>query len=384
MDTTEFEEIRPYNDDELPQVYKELTVDSEFRKVAEMIFPDTPFDRLVEKMYGCKTKDEFQKVLSYDLVRYFGKFSDGLTLDHTSLPLHRETAYTYISNHRDIVLDSGFLSILLMDLGMRGVEIAMGDNLLIYPWIKKFVRINKSFIVQRALTMHQMLEASARMSRYIHYTVGEKKQSVWIAQREGRAKDSNDRTQESVIKMLALGGNGKDIVDCLIELNIAPVAISYEYDPCDYLKACEYQLRRDNENYKKTTEEDLLNMKSGLWGYKGKVHFQVAGCINEELKTIDRSLSKAELFAAITGLIDRHIHANYRLYPSNYIAYDMLNGNERHIDQYTSEDFRKFESYINKQLDKIELPHKDISFLRSKILIMYANPLINYLNLQIS
>jgi hypothetical protein len=380
MDTTEFEEIRSYNDDELPQVYKELIADSEFRKAAETIFPDIPFDKLVEKMYGCKTKDDFQKVLSYDAVRYFGKFSDGVTLDHTSLPLHRETAYTYISNHRDIVLDSGFLSILLMDLGMTAVEIASGDNLLIHPWIKKLVRINKSFIVQRALTMRQMLEASARMSRYIHYTVNEKKQSVWIAQREGRAKDSDDRTQESVIKMLALGGSGKDIIDRLVELNMVPLAISYEYDPCDYLKACEYQLRRDNENYKKTTEEDLVNMKSGLFGYKGRVHFQVTGCMNEELKTIDRSLSKAELFIVITGLIDRHIHANYRLYPSNYMACDMLNGNEGYIDHYTSEDFRKFESYINKQLDKIELPNKDISFLRSKILIMYANPLINYVS----
>jgi hypothetical protein len=380
MDTTEFEEIRPYNDNELPQAYKELIVDSEFRKAAEVIFPDTPFDVLVEKMYGCKTKDEFQKVFSYNVIRYFGKFSDGVTLDHTLLPLHKETAYTYISNHRDIVLDSGFLSILLMDLGMTAVEIAIGDNLLIYPWIKKLVRINKSFIVQRALTMRQMLEASARMSRYIHYTINEKKQSVWIAQREGRAKDSDDRTQESVIKMLALGGNGKDIIDRLLELNIAPLAISYEYDSCDYLKACEYQLKRDNENYKKTTKEDLLNMKSGLFGYKGKVHFQVTGCINEELKTVNRSLSKTELFAVITKLIDRHIHANYRLYPSNYIACDMLNGNEGYISQYTSEDFRKFESYINKQLNKIELPNKDISFLRSKILMMYANPLINYLS----
>ncbi|KAA6344276.1 hypothetical protein EZS27_008093 [termite gut metagenome] len=380
MDITEFEEIRPYNDDELPQVYKELTADLGFRKAAEAIFPDTPFDILVEKMYGCQTKDEFQKVFSYNVIRHFGKFSDGVTLNHTSLPLHRETAYTYLSNHRDIVLDSGFLSILLMDLGMTAVEIAIGDNLLIYPWIKKLVRINKSFIVQRALTMRQMLEASARMSRYIHYTINEKKQSVWIAQREGRAKDSDDRTQESVIKMLALGGNGKDIIDRLIELNIAPLAISYEYDPCDYLKACEYQLRRDNESYKKTTEEDLLNMKSGLFGYKGKVHFQVTGCMNEELKTVDRSLPKAELFAVITGLIDRHIHANYRLYPGNYIACDMLNGNEGYIDQYTPEDFRKFESYINKQLDKIELPNKDISFLRNKILAMYANPLINYLS----
>ena len=123
--------------------------------------------------------------------------TDGLTLDHTALP-DKSAAYTYVSNHRDIILDSGFLSILLVDQGMDTVEIAIGDNLLVYPWIKKFVRVNKSFIVLRALTMRQMLEASARMSRYMHYTISEKKQSIWIAQREGRAKDSNDRTQDSV------------------------------------------------------------------------------------------------------------------------------------------------------------------------------------------
>ncbi|KAA6334975.1 hypothetical protein EZS27_016747 [termite gut metagenome] len=378
MNTTEFDEIRPYNDDELPQAFEELTADPGFRKVAETMYPNIPFDALIEKMYNCKTKDEFQRAFSYNIVWHFGKFSDGVTLDHTSLSLNEDTAYIYISNHRDIILDSGFLSVLLMDIGSTTVEIAIGDNLLIYPWIKTLVRINKSFIVQRALTMRQMLEASARMSRYIHYTITEKKQSVWIAQREGRAKDSDDRTQESVIKMLAMGGTG-DIIDRLVELNIAPLAISYEYDPCDYLKACEYQLKRDNADYKKTTEEDLLNMRSGLFGYKGRVHFQVTGCINDELKVLNRSLPKTELFASITTLIDRRIHANYRLYPNNYIACDMLNGTQNHTDQYTSEDYQKFESYIKTQIDKIELPNKDIPFLQERILTMYANPLINYL-----
>ncbi|KAA6327905.1 hypothetical protein EZS27_023150 [termite gut metagenome] len=378
MNTTEFDEIRPYNDDELPQAFEELTADPGFRKVAETMYPNIPFDALTEKMRNCKTKDDFQRAFSYDVVWYFGKFSDGVTLDHTPLPLNEDTAYIYISNHRDIILDSGFLSVLLMDIGDTTVEIAIGDNLLVYPWIRTLVRINKSFIVQRTLTMRQMLESSARMSRYIHYTITEKKQSIWIAQREGRAKDSDDRTQESVIKMLAMGGTG-DIIDRLVELNIAPLAISYEYDPCDYLKACEYQLKRDIADYKKTTEEDLLNMKSGLFGYKGRVHFQVTGCINDELKVLNRSLPKTELFAGITTLIDRRIHANYRLYPNNYIACDMLNGTQNHTDQYSSEDYQKFESYIKTQIDKIELPNKDIPFLQKKILTMYANPLINYL-----
>ena len=171
--------------------------------------------------------------------------------------------------------------------------------------------------------MRQMLESSGRMSRYMHHTIKDKNQSIWIAQREGRAKDSNDRTQESVLKMLAMGGEG-DIIDRLIEMNILPLAISYEYDPCDYLKAQEFQLKRDIPDYKKTQEDDLKNMQTGLFGPKGRVHFQVASCINEELEKLDRSLSKPELFSQISALIDRRIHANYRMYPGNYIAHDYL------------------------------------------------------------
>lgn len=306
-----------------------------------------------------------------------GECTDGISLDHTAIP-DKSKAYTYISNHRDIILDSGFLSVLLVDQGMDTVEIAIGDNLLIYPWIKKFVRVNKSFIVQRALTMRQMLESSARMSRYMHYTIGQKNQSIWIAQREGRAKDSNDRTQDSVLKMLAMGGEG-DVVDRLMEMNIAPLAISYEYDPCDYLKAQEFQLKRDIEGYKKTMEDDLKNMQTGLFGYKGKVHFQTGACLNDLLSTVDRSLPKPELFTRISTWIDERIHGNYRLYPGNYVAHDLLTGKNDFESHYTLADKQRFEAYMEKQLGKIEIPDKDIPFLREKLLLMYANPLVNYL-----
>lgn len=201
-----------------------------------------------------------------------------------------------------------------MEQGLDTVEIAIGDNLLIYPWIKKLVRINKCFTVQRALTMRQMLESSIRMSRYMHYTIAEKKQSIWIAQREGRAKDSNDVTQDSVLKMLSMGGDG-DIITNLQELNIVPLSISYEYDPCDFLKAQEFQLKRDIPDFKKTTDDDLLNMQTGLLGYKGRVCFRMASCINEDLAKLDRTLPKPELFVAISALIDKRIHANYRILP---------------------------------------------------------------------
>nr|WP_302830966.1 1-acyl-sn-glycerol-3-phosphate acyltransferase [uncultured Bacteroides sp.] len=374
----EFDEIRPYHDEELPQIFEELIADPAFRQVVSTVVPGVPFEMLAQKMRACKTKLDFQKAFCYELLWKLAKeATDGLTLNHSALP-DKKAAYTYISNHRDIILDSGFLSILLVDQGMDTVEIAIGDNLLVYPWIKKFVRVNKSFIVQRALTMRQMHESSARMSRYMHYTISEKKQSIWIAQREGRAKDSNDRTQDSVLKMLAMGGEG-DIVDRLMELNIAPLAISYEYDPCDFLKAQEFQLKRDNPEYKKTTADDLKNMQTGLFGYKGRVHFQTATCINDVLSRIDRSLSKQELFASLSALIDKRIHANYRMYPNNYVAHDLLSEDNTYAGHYTEEDKQRFIAYLNQQLERIDIPGKDVPFLREKLLLMYANPLKNYL-----
>jgi len=378
MDTKEFNEIRPYHDEELPQIFEELITDPAFQKAVCGAIPDVPFEVLSQMMRGCKTKLEFQKTFCYGLLwKIANKFTDGLTLDHSALP-DKKKAYTYISNHRDIILDSGFLSILLVDEGLDTVEIAIGDNLLIYPWISKLVRVNKSFIVQRALTMRQMLESSARMSRYMHYTISQKNQSIWIAQREGRAKDSNDRTQDSILKMLAMGGEG-DMRNRLKEMNIAPLAISYEYDPCDFLKAQEFQLKRDNPEYKKTTRDDLINMQTGLYGYKGRVHFQVASCLNDELDNLDCGLPKQEMCTCISSLIDRKIHQNYRLYPNNYIAHDLLKGERRFAENYTPGDETKFDEYICKQLERITIPNKDIPFLREKLLLMYANPLTNQL-----
>ena len=378
MATTEFDEIRPYNDEELPQIFEELIADPAFQKAATDAIPNVPFELLAQKIRACKSKLDFQETFCYGILwKIAADHTDGLTLDHTALP-DKSKAYTYVSNHRDIILDSGFLSILLIDQGMDTVEIAIGDNLLVYPWIKKLVRVNKSFIVQRALTMRQMLESSARMSRYMHYTINEKKQSIWIAQREGRANDSNDRTQDSVLKMLAMGGEG-DLIDRLIEMNIAPLAISYEYDPCDFLKAQEFQLKRDIEGYKKTTQDDLISMQTGLFGYKGKVHFQTAPCINDKLEQLDRSLPKQELFSGISACIDRRIHGNYRIYSGNYVAYDWLNNTSEFADHYTSEEKQRFVTYIEQQLGKIKIPNKDEDFLRGKLLLMYANPLVNYL-----
>lgn len=374
----EFDEIRPYTPEELPEVFNELLADPSFQSVVAEIMPGIPLEVLDAQLRQCKTNLDVQKTFFHKLLHgIMDKYSDGFDMDTASLP-DKTRNYTFISNHRDIVLDPGFLSVGLIDNQFpTTVEIAIGDNLLIYPWIKKLVRVNKSFIVQRALSMRQMLESSARMSRYIHFAVTEKKENIWIAQREGRAKDSNDRTQDSVLKMLAMGGSG-DVVDRLKELNIVPTALSYEYDPCDFLKAKEMQLKRDVEGFKKSQQDDLVNMQTGIFGYKGRVHFQTAACINDELEAL-RGLPKTEVFTRVSELIDRHIHASYRLYPGNYVAYDWLNGESRMADRYTPEEKAKFEAYVQKKLDLIDLPDKDEAFLRKCILTMYANPVVNHL-----
>lgn len=375
----EFDEIRPYTPEELPQICEELIADPAFKAVAEAVVPNVPFEMLAAKMRHCKDNLEFQKTFFYgllwDLVK---KTAVGLTFDGSALT-DKTKNYTFISNHRDIILDSAFLSILLLDNGMNTVEIAIGDNLLIYPWIKKLVRINKSFIVRRGLNLRQKLEASALMSRYMHFALTQKHENLWIAQRQGRAKDSDDRTQDSVLKMMAMGGEG-DVIDRLKELNIVPLSISYEYDPCDYLKAKEQQQKRDDAHFQKSQQDDLINMQTGLYGYKGRIHFHTAACLNNELDALrERRLPKTELFNAISETIDRHIHGNYRFYPGNYVAYDLLTGEDRFVSQYNDEEKARFEAYIAGQIAKIDLPQKDDAFLRRCILTMYANPLKNHL-----
>lgn len=270
------------------------------------------------------------------------------------------------------MLDSAFLDVLLNKHGYpTTVEIGIGDNLLIYPWIKRLVRMNKAFTVRRGLTAHEMMRSSQLMSSYIHYAVTQKKENIWIAQREGRAKDSDDRTQESVLKMMAMGGDLK-------ELNIVPLTISYEYDPCDYLKAQEFQQKRDNPGFKKSKQDDLDNMKTGIFGYKGRVHYHCGTPINQWLDEV-KDLPKNEFFKAVAERMDKEIHSHYCLYPCNYIALDELEGNKTYADQYADADVQRFNEYLAGQLAKINIPNKDEAFLRERLLTMYANPLRNYL-----
>lgn len=376
-----FEDIRPLNQDEVQAAIEELLASEEFRHALRYVKPDLDWDQLSAAMRACKTKEQFKSTLAYDAVMTVAKKTTfSLTISGRSRLPEGKPACTFISNHRDIVLDASFLNVMLYDVGYGMTQVAIGDNLLIRPWIKTFVRLNNSFIVKRGVSVRQMLEVSGTLSAYINHTIKDTKESIWIAQREGRAKDSNDRTQPSVLKMLCMAG-GKDIIGNLKSLNIVPVAISYEFDPCDYLKAQEFQLKRDNPEYHKTQRDDLLNMETGILNNKGRVHFTISQLINDQLDQLDPNMNRNELFAAVASIIDKEIYRHYRFYPNNYVAYDLLSGTRRFSDHYGLKDKKAFEEYLQKQLDKIVIPNKDENFLRKKILEMYANPLKNFLAL---
>lgn len=375
---SKFDDIAPLYDHEVQQTIEELIVDPGFIHAVKYILPNVDWDGFVSEISKYKTKYDFQSnIISPFVWAIANKTSSSVNSDGYENIDHNHQ-YLYLSNHRDIVLDAGLLNIILHEKGFNTTEIAIGDNLLVLPWIKKLVRLNKSFIVQRGVSVRQMLLVSKHLSEYIHYAIREKKESVWLAQREGRAKDSNDRTQGSLLKMLSLSPDNGNFIDNLIELNIIPLSISYEYDPCDFLKAKEFQLKRDDPEYKKSQKDDLINMETGLLGFKGNIHFQFGRQINSKLEKL-KDIDKKQQVEAVAECIDREIHLNYKFYPCNYIAYDLLNKTDRFKNEYTEEEVNSFKEYLNKQIEKIDIENKDMDFLWNNMLIMYSNTLKNNL-----
>lgn len=376
--SSKFDDIAPLYDHEVKQAIQDILVDPGFQHAVKYIMPEIDWGEFSAEMSKYATKKEFQSRMIYPVIKALGmRVSSSMKLDNWE-SIDRSVEHLFLSNHRDIVLDAGLLNILRHEKGFETTEIAIGDNLLIHPWIDKLVRLNKSFIVRRGLSIKERLIASKHMSEYIHYAISEKKESVWIAQREGRAKNSDDRTQDSLLKMLALYPEDKSFIESLKELNLIPLSISYEYDPCDYLKAKEFQQKRDDPEFKKTQRDDLLNMEIGILGKKGNVVFRFGNCINTELDKItepDKRL-QPEIAAQI---IDKEIHRNYEIFPCNYIAYDLFYKETRFEDKYTSEQLEEFKVYLDKQIKKIDLDYIDYDYVWDKMLEMYSNTLKNYL-----
>lgn len=380
----EFADVCPFSDSEFNEKVALLVNEPMFRGVVNYAIPGVDYDIFVKKLLSLKGKDDFQvQIMKPFLETLVKNTTDGLTLSGED-NYEKGKSYTFISNHRDIVLDASFLNLGLIGVDRPTTEVAIGNNLLIYEWISILVRLNKSFIVKRDLISRQRLEGAMQLSNYVHFALSKKKQSVWIAQREGRAKDSDDRTQESLLKMLGMGGEGKTFYSRIKELNLLPLSISYEYDPNDYLKAKEFLMKKRDSSFKKSKEDDLLSMSTGIMGYKGHVHFEIMPCVNFKLDEVSTDIDKAELLNIVKTEIDKSIYKGYKLYPCNYIAYDMAHNTSKFLNSdYAIEDKDRFVAYVENQLKKIDIEttEEEKEYMRNMIYAMYYNPLKNKLGL---
>ena len=374
----EFSDIAPYDDDCYDEKIRKLVDDPGFEHAVRYIMPGVDYEEFVQRLLSVRTQDDFQvKVMGPFLEFLATSTTKGITMDGFE-NYDAAGSYTFVTNHRDIVLDASFLNLCFIRKRLPITQVAIGNNLLISDWITDLVKLNRSFIVKRDVKITQALEAARHLSEYMHYAVANRHESVWIAQREGRAKDSNDVTQESLVKMLSLGG-GSDTKGNLESLNIMPVSISYEFDPNDYLKVREFLLRRRDPDFKKSQHDDLHSMEIGIMGQKGRVHFHLGKCLTPTLEAFEGQ-SRAEVVRFTSTAIDREIHSGYHIYPCNYIAYDCLEGNDSHASFYTAADKTDFLEYVNRQLDKVDVPDitpDEHEFMLRMMFTMYSNPLRN-------
>lgn len=371
---TEFNSIRPYHGEEIPEAVKRLTSSEGFLETFEKMSSLTK-EQLIAKLNGIKTRDDFQ-------TNFFGPFTellikkttDGVSVDNLSV-IDPNQSYVFMSNHRDIILDSAILNVLLRQHHLRYTRAAIGSNLLINEWVTDVVKLNSCFVIERDISVRQMLESSALRSKYLRHVITETRNSVWIAQREGRTKNGDDRTQNSLLKMLKMSGDSNFATN-FKQLNIVPTAISYEWEPCDDLKTYELYMRSVSE-YTKTPDDDMRSMLHGMADYKGRVNFHVERLTDEEIDTIAQGYpSNGERFEALAKLIDKKIHSNFKLWPNNYIAYDLVHSTKRFADKYTQEEKDHFIATMRGKLDKLE---GNMSLLNNIYLDIYANPVKNKL-----
>ncbi|MDE6339531.1 MAG: acyltransferase [Muribaculaceae bacterium] len=383
MNTQEldFSDIAPYDDAVFHEKMEQLVKEPGFLHAVNYTMPKDDVPELIKELLKIDNKYDFQTQVMFPFLEMLAKTTtSGISLGGLKY-LNPGVCYTYITNHRDIVLDASFLNLAFLRKGIPTSEVAIGNNLLIFDWITDLVRLNKSFIVKRNTGLREGLEAAKKLSAYIHHAILEKRESVWIAQREGRAKDSSDRTQESLIKMLALGGEGT-FMEKLKEINLMPVSISYEYDPNDYLKAKEFLMRRRDPNFKKSQRDDLFSMETGLLQFKGKVHFQLTPRINTKMDQIGDFKDNNTAAKYVGTLVDQAIHRSYEIFPINYVAYDTLHNSSRFASHYTEEQKQSTMEYFNRQLAKVDVPDctdEEKEYMMEMMLSMYANPLKNKL-----
>jgi len=367
-----FEDIRPYNDDEYHAVIQELFEVKPLMDTIDNYFQDLSISEIKALLLSCTGIQDFQSKMVCSFIQIvIDKSIKNFSYSGID-KLDKDKSHLLLSNHRDIVLDSALINFCLNDKAYNTSEIAIGSNLLSEPWIKKLVRINKSFIVKRNIPKQEMLPSSQSLSAYIDYTLKEKKQSIWIAQREGRAKDGFDKTNPGLLKMFGMAAND-NLLDHLISLNITPVSLAYELDPCDGFKVAELLKKSKGEEYVKLKGEDENNMLQGIQGYKGNIHVQYGTPINDKIKKFSDIKNRNELLKNIAEVIDKEIYLNYHLWNSNYVAYDLLQSTSKYTSKYDENGKEKFQEYMNEKLKGFNGDEK----AKEIFLKMYANPVIN-------
>ncbi|MGD9329377.1 MAG: 1-acyl-sn-glycerol-3-phosphate acyltransferase [Cyclobacteriaceae bacterium] len=373
IDINIFDDIRPYEDHEVGALVEKVLKLSFYNTLIRRFFPGKDPDKLKLAFLRINSIYDFQvKVIYPILKKLINDTSTGLTYSGFD-KLKKGIPNLFISNHHDIILDPSVLNMLLYENGFNTTKVAIGDNLLRKEWIRDLARLNKSFIVHRSPSGKEAYYYSQRLSNYIKKTIIDDKESVWIAQREGRAKDGNDITQVSLLKMLAYGGE-ESRFEYLKSLNFLPTAISYEFDPCDILKVRESIAKEKNLHYEKNEKEDEISMVTGLTGFKGRIHISIGNVIQNEFDEILHHETPKEQFSALAAIIDEQIQSNIKLWPTNYIAYDLLMGIDSFNEEYTDEEKQKYIQYIEARLVQNKMYDPEG---RARLLSIYANPVKN-------
>jgi len=364
-----------YSDQEVQQGIAELFSHEKFVDGMKNFLPKELSHHILNVKDEIKSIEDFQARISHFFLDFIKKIS---IQDLTSSGLEqlvRNKKYLFISNHRDIVLDSAYLNFLLFENKMSTSQIAIGDNLMKTRTSELLFRINKSFVVKRTGSPRELYSHSVNLSNYIYEMISENVDSIWLAQREGRAKDGNDLTQQGVLKMISLSGR-KNLKSHLEELNIVPVSISYELDPTDLLKAKEHLKKMENPDFKKSFQEDVNYMLQGIIGQKGKVHFTFGNVLLEELDILDTSTNSRQQLEMLTQLIDDSIHSNFRLNPINFVAHDLLFSIKKYADKYSKAEWGKYVDYFENHFSKFT--SSQIEDGKKYLLGIYANPVLNY------
>jgi len=366
-----FDDIRPYRDDEIPAAMQRIVNDPYFPAVAGYVYPDNTVEEVKGILLGCRNIYEFQTTVMKQVnEQVIQRTTDGLTFGGVER-LDPSKRYLFISNHRDIVLDSCLLMYILHTNGHKIGEITFGSNLMKGQMVIDIGKSNKMFKVERGGNPRQMYLNSVHLSDYIRYAITEKKESVWIAQRNGRTKDGIDRTDQGLIKMLSMSG-GRDRVQSLADLNIAPVSVSYEWESCDILKALELYASRDGKPYVKKPGEDLNSILTGITQPKGRVHIELCEPISiDDLNAIPSDYVDAQFRHSVAELMDKRICGGYRLFPNAYIAHDIRSGSNRYADHYTPGQYKAFCARLA-ELDKFG----NDPVLKDIFLGIYANPIV--------